>query len=69
MKKTTVLKRFNDSVTEVAKALGVSHSAVSQWGELIPEKQALKAALITNGELVYDADMYRKPKNDSKDAA
>jgi hypothetical protein len=72
MKKTDVLHFFNNSVNEVANAFGISHSAVSQWGELIPEKQALKASLFTNGKLVYDESCYRKPKPDllqERDAA
>lgn len=60
MKKKVVLKFFNNSVTEVAKACGVSCSSVSQWGEIIPEKNALKLDRLTEGKLKYRESVYRK---------
>ena len=66
MLKTNVLKHFNNSVNDTAEAFGVSHSAVSQWGNLIPEKQALRAALLTNGALAYEPELYIKAKENVK---
>lgn len=60
MHKTDVLEFFKGT-SKTAIALGVSHSAVCQWGHIIPEKQALKAEKITDGKLRYDPSDYQKP--------
>ncbi|HAS8353580.1 TPA: hypothetical protein I7721_21105 [Vibrio vulnificus] len=49
---------FYVSQRKVACALGVSDQAVSQWGEIIPERVALKLERITNGALKYDPSLY-----------
>jgi len=59
MKKENVIKHFK-SVQAVAVALGVSHSAVSQWKAIIPEKNALRLSQLTNGKLSYDESLYRQ---------
>ncbi|HCT3403221.1 TPA: hypothetical protein OTT52_005591 [Klebsiella michiganensis] len=41
-------------------ALGVTHSAVCQWGNVIPQKQAFVIERITKGKLKYDANLYQK---------
>ena len=41
MKKTDAIKLFN-SAANLARALGVSESAVSQWAEDVPEKHELR---------------------------
>lgn len=43
---------------KVAKVLGITGSAVSQWEEIIPERAALKLERITNGALKYDPTLY-----------
>ncbi|MFM2482768.1 Cro/CI family transcriptional regulator [Celerinatantimonas sp. YJH-8] len=58
MKKIHVIQQLG-SVGQVADLLGISHSAVSQWGELIPEKQALRLHMLTHGKLSYDPALYR----------
>jgi len=60
MKKQAVLKYFNDRVTDVAKACNVTSGSVSQWGEIIPEKHALKLERITDGKLRYIPEFYEK---------
>lgn len=60
MKKTAVLKYFKNCVTDVANACGISCASVSQWGEIIPEKNALKLERVTNGKLKYKESLYRK---------
>jgi len=50
-------------------ALGITSSAVTQWGEIIPEKQAMKLALLTNGALKYDPALYIKKPPASLNAA
>ncbi len=57
MKKTDAIAHF-DSKSKLAKVLGISHSSVSQWGEVIPEKQALKLERITGGALKYEPSLY-----------
>lgn len=57
MKKNTVITYFKSGVN-TAKALHISKASVSGWGEIIPEKQALKLEKITNGELKYEPSLY-----------
>ncbi|MDE9536943.1 Cro/Cl family transcriptional regulator [Xenorhabdus bovienii] len=59
MKKNEVLKYFN-TVNSIAKAIGITSSAVSQWREIIPERAALRIEKITDGALKYSAEMYKK---------
>jgi len=44
----------------VTKALKLSSGYVSQWGDIIPEKQALKLERLTNGALKYNPALYEK---------
>jgi len=37
-----------------------STGSVSQWKEIIPEKQAMRLERITGGKLVYDESLYEK---------
>lgn len=53
----------------ISDLLGVSHSAVYQWPEIIPEGAALKLEKLTNGALKYDASLYPKGRRRSKHAA
>lgn len=57
MKKSAVIQYF-DKATNVAKLLGVSDSSINQWGDIIPEKQALKLERLTGGKLKYDPKLY-----------
>lgn len=59
MKKEVVLKHFG-TMGKVATALGISVPAVSQWGEVIPEKNAYRLQEITNGKLKVQHSLYRK---------
>lgn len=43
----------------IAKALGISDAAVSQWKEVIPEKDAYRLQVVTDGALKYDETAYR----------
>lgn len=56
---------FYGTKAKVAKAAGVDPSAVSQWGELVPEGRAMRLQEASGGELQYDPkvyDEYRKAK-------
>lgn len=50
MKKSTVIEYFG-GVTATAKALGISHAAVSNWKEDIPSGRAYQVEVITKGKL------------------
>lgn len=57
MKTQDVLDRFG-TATAVARELGVSKQAVSQWGELVPPASAALLEKITAGALVFDPNSY-----------
>jgi DNA-binding transcriptional regulator YdaS (Cro superfamily) len=59
MRKGDVIQHFG-SQTKAALALGVTKSAVSQWGEIIPEGMAYKIQVITRGKLRVDPALYEK---------
>ncbi|HDR1113661.1 TPA: Cro/Cl family transcriptional regulator [Pasteurella multocida] len=62
MLKTDVINYFG-KLENVAKALSISVSAISQWNEIIPEKNAYKLQDITKGKLKVNRDLYQKPQN------
>ena len=43
----------------VARVLGLTPSAVSQWGETVPELSAWRLWLASGGRLVIDPRVYR----------
>lgn len=57
MHKETVISHFG-GVVNTAVALGIKHPAVSRWGRLIPEKQAMKIERLTDGKLKYQPELY-----------
>ena len=59
MLKNKVVEYYG-GISKSAIALGVTHSAVCQWGNVIPQKQAFVIERITNGKLKYDASLYQK---------
>ncbi len=61
MRKAEVLSHFDDSPVTVARALGITRSAVNQWPELVPLKSALKLQALTNGSLTVDMADYELP--------
>ena len=50
MLKNDVIAHFG-KLENVAKALSISVAAVSQWKDVIPEKNAYRLQEITNGKL------------------
>lgn len=48
-----MIKHFG-GVVKVASALKIDHSAVSQWGENVPQLRAFEIERITNGALKAD---------------
>ena len=61
MKTQEVIRHFG-SQAAVARALGITSSAVNQWKEVVPLATAARLEKITGGELVLDVDQYVKPK-------
>lgn len=59
MFKSDVIEYFKTS-TAIWTALGITSGAVSQWSELIPEKQAMRLERLTDGALKYDESLYQK---------
>ncbi|ODP73758.1 hypothetical protein A9X63_26260 [Klebsiella pneumoniae] len=59
MLKNQVVEYYG-GISKTAIALGVTHSAVCQWGNVIPQKRAFVIERITNGKLKYDASLYQK---------
>lgn len=58
---------FYGTKIAVARALGISPSAVTQWQEIVPEKQAYRIQILTGGKLKINPCLYqtaaaRKPK-------
>lgn len=58
MKKKNVIGHFGTQ-RAVARALGISDAAVSQWKEIIPEKDAYRLEIVTAGALKYQEAAYR----------
>lgn len=53
MQKHDVLAHFG-SITAIAKAIGVSHAAVSKWDDTIPKGRAYQIEVMTGGKLKAD---------------
>ena len=48
------------SAASLAKALGLSKAAVSQWGEYVPALRAYQLERITKGALVVEDQDFKK---------
>lgn len=59
MYKSDVIAFYKTRVA-LAQALGISPSSVSQWGDIIPEKQAHRLVHLSNGELKFNESLYDK---------
>lgn len=59
MKTADVISHFGKKAN-VARALKISRSSVSEWGDLVPEKRAARLEKITGGALKYDSALYEK---------
>lgn len=46
--------------SRMARALGVTVGAISQWGDVLPEGKAYKLESISNGKLKVDPSLYEK---------
>jgi transcriptional repressor of cell division inhibition gene dicB len=69
MKKSDVLKFFKTS-KKICEVLNMKSSgAVSQWGDLIPEKRAMQLDRITGGQLRYDECLYQQSSSSHQESA
>lgn len=58
---------YQGAIKKISTALGISHSAVSQWPELIPKGAALELEKITNGALKCDLSVYKsRPRRNKR---
>lgn len=55
------IKHFRSAIN-LARALGIRHSAVSQWGDLVPEGRAFEIEVITGGALKAQSFRAKKPQ-------
>ena len=69
MLKATALDHFG-TPSAIAECLGVTPSAVSGWGDVIPEGSAYKLQVLTHGALKVDPALYEnRPKRGQQLAA
>ena len=54
------VKKYYGSFAKAARALGISSAAISQWNDIIPEKQAYRLEKITKGQLRVNRDLYEQ---------
>lgn len=57
MLKATAVQHYG-TMTAVAEALGVSISAVSQWGKVVPLESALALETLSNGAVKVERSQY-----------
>lgn len=62
MFKADVLAHFEDSPIAVARAIGITRSAVNQWGDRVPLDKALRLESATGGTLRVDWSEYGLPE-------
>lgn len=60
-----MISHFGSGVA-VARALGITRSAVSQWQKRVPLEQALKVESVTDGALVVNMADYGLPTIQSR---
>ncbi len=62
MLKTQALAHFDQNHTALAKAIGVTRSAVSQWGPIVPWFAAVELEKATEGKLRVVNALYSRGK-------
>ncbi|CWN76539.1 TPA: Cro/CI family transcriptional regulator [Neisseria meningitidis] len=51
---------YYGTLVKLAEVLKISPSAISQWKDIIPERQAYRLERLTNQELVVNPKLYKK---------
>lgn len=59
MYKSDVIKHFGTRIA-LAQKLNISPSAITQWPDVIPEKQAYRIEKITKGVLKVNPSLYEQ---------
>lgn len=59
MKKKDVIDHFK-SVNATARALDITHAAVSRWGDDVPLGRAYQIEVVTSGKLKVNEKLYKK---------
>ncbi len=57
MQKASAIEHYGTEQA-VADAIGVTRSAVNQWGALVPPLRAMQLQQSSGGKLVYDPAVY-----------
>ncbi|EBL9222312.1 hypothetical protein DNS57_10835 [Salmonella enterica] len=65
-KNTLIFFGSQGAIKKISTILGISHSAVSQWPEIIPKGAALELEKITNGALKCDLSVYKNRPRKNK---
>jgi DNA-binding transcriptional regulator YdaS (Cro superfamily) len=61
MKTETALKVYRTR-RAIAQLLGITPSAVTQWGDTIPETSAYKLQVLSGGRVRVDPSVYRRAR-------
>lgn len=61
MLKSAVIAHYEGSPIKVARALGITRSAVNQWPDIVPLKSALRLQALNPGKLTVDMSVYELP--------
>jgi DNA-binding transcriptional regulator YdaS (Cro superfamily) len=63
MKAQSALRHFGYNQSEIARALGVTQSAISQWPDVVPIDSALAVQVATGGKVAVDYALYPRLKH------
>lgn len=59
MYKKEVLRHYG-TLVKLAEILNISPSAISQWKEIIPERQAYRIQRLSNNALTVNPELYKQ---------
>lgn len=51
---------YHGTLVKLAEVLKISPSAISQWKEIIPERQAYRLQHISNNALIVNTELYKR---------
>lgn len=59
MNKSAALTHFDGNGAALARAIGITRSAVNQWPDIVPEAMAYRLQAATGGKLKVDPSVYQ----------
>lgn len=68
MKTSDAIAHFGTRIA-IARKLGISASAITRWGEVVPEGSAYKLQVLTENALRVDPSCYPAPSTHQPNAA